>query len=197
MIQHSDDATIATYDKALSAFNESGDTAHLDAITPMILEDAKALAVQNGEVSAEDAAGWTIEDALAFSEDAFADEPDVPDAASPVPPSEYQAALEGQQQRQNGKDALSNTSQILPDTGPQASQYAPGWNAMGYSPSRAREAQQQATGRPQTQTDYRARAWSDTAAGSGNFIKTATGYRATPTGEKARQEAGVPLGPNA
>ncbi|MFC3441882.1 hypothetical protein ACFOKF_11950 [Sphingobium rhizovicinum] len=98
LIQNSDDATIATYDKALAAFNETGDTAHLDAITPMILEDAKALAVQNGEVSAEDAAGWDIEDALGFSEDAFAEMPDVPDAASPVPPSEYQAALEGPQQ---------------------------------------------------------------------------------------------------
>jgi hypothetical protein len=85
----------------MSAFNDSGDTAHLDAITPMLLEDAKALAVQNGEVSAEDAAGWTIKDALGFSEDAFADEPDVPDPASPVPPSEYQAALDAQQQQQN------------------------------------------------------------------------------------------------
>ncbi|WP_434405772.1 hypothetical protein [Sphingobium sp. DN12] len=139
LIQNSDDATIATYDKALAAFNETGDTAHLDAITPMILEDAKALAVQNDEVSAEDAAGWDIEDALGFSEDAFAEMPDVPDAASPVPPSEYQADLEGPQQ--SGRDALGNSSQLKPDTAQQAPNYAPGWNAMGYSPARAREAQ--------------------------------------------------------
>jgi hypothetical protein len=37
LIHHSDDTTVAIYDRALSAFNDSGDESHLDSLAPMIL----------------------------------------------------------------------------------------------------------------------------------------------------------------
>ncbi len=186
LIQNSDDATLAVYDDAIAAYNATGDTAKIDALAPMVLDDARALAVRNGEVSAEEAASWDIDAALGFNEDAFAEVPDVPDAASPIPPSEFQQP----EPATVSKDALGNPSQFLPQ---QAQQGPTGWSAMGYSPARARAAQQ-ASGRPQTQAEYKARQWADTPVGAGSHIRTAGGYRAAPTGVKARQEAGVPLG---
>jgi len=64
LIHNSDDATVALYDKALTEYNNTGDDSCLDGLAPMILEDAKALAISKGEVTEADAANWTIEDAL-------------------------------------------------------------------------------------------------------------------------------------
>jgi hypothetical protein len=85
LIHNSDDATVALYDKALTDYNNSGDDSHLDSLAPMILEDAKALAISKGEVTEADAANWTVEDALGSTSEAFAETPDVPDAATLAP----------------------------------------------------------------------------------------------------------------
>ena len=183
LIQNSDDATLAIYDDAIAAYNATGDTTKIEAITPMVLEDARALAVRNGEVSAEEAANWDIDAALTFSEDAFAEVPDVPDAASPIPPSQFQPP----EPATVSKEALGNPSQLLPQTPQQAQQAPGGWSAMGYSPARARAAQmaqQGRIGRPQTQAEYKAHQWADAPIGGGSFIRTAGGYRSV-TGEPA------------
>ena len=87
LIHNSDDATVSMYDKALSAYNNSGDESHLDSLAPMILEDAKALAISKGEVTEADAANWTVDDALGSTVEAHAETPDVPEASS-IPPGE-------------------------------------------------------------------------------------------------------------
>ena len=198
LIHHSDDATVSVYDRALTAYNNSGDPTHLDALGPMILEDARALAVSNGEVSEADAAGWDINDALGYNEEAFAAVPDVPDAASEAP-------------AQSSSFQFSNPSQ----GGTEGQQNAPGWGPTGYSPVLAKEAQsgpranqsmtgydpfkgnRDATGIRVGMTGEQARKWHGTPVGSVPTIQTATGIRIAPTGEQARREAGVPLGPDA
>ena len=87
LIHNSDDATVSMYDKALTAYNNTGDEGHLDNLAPMILEDAKALAISKGEVTEADAANWTVDDALGSTVEAYAETPDVPEAFS-IPPGE-------------------------------------------------------------------------------------------------------------
>jgi hypothetical protein len=207
LIHNSDDATVAIYDKALTDYNNSGDDSHLDSLAPMILEDAKALAISKGEVSEADAANWTVEDALGSTSEAFAETPDVPDAgtlapgqtanssfgfnglpspAAQAPATPAQAPASGPQWVQ-GPTGYTLVSQA--PTGPQTGQ-----SMTGYDPYRGG---QDATGIRVAQTGDAARRSHGTPVGDVAYMQTEYGIRVAPTGEAARREAGVPLGPNA
>ncbi|WP_230482166.1 hypothetical protein [Sphingomonas sp. Leaf21] len=205
LIHNSDDATVALYDKALTEYNNTGDDSCLDGLAPMILEDAKALAISKGEVTEADAANWTIEDALGSTAEAFADTPDVPDAttlapgqtanssfgftgapASQAPATPAQAPASGPQWVQ-GPTGYTLVNQA--PTGPQVGQ-----SMTGYDPYRGG---QDVTGIRVGLTGDAARRSNGTPVGDIGYMASGTGYRVTPTGEAARREAGVPLGPNA
>lgn len=207
LIHNSDDATASLYDKALTAYNDSGDESHLDNLAPMILEDAKALAISKGEVTEADAANWTVEDALGSTGEAYAATPDVPDAASIPPRQTVNSAF--------GFNGLTGTAPQAPAapaqapaTGPQwvmgptgyiLAQQAPsgpatGQSMTGYDPYRGG---QDATGIRVAQTGDAARRSHGTPVGDVAYVQSATGVRIAPSGEQARREAGVPLGPNA
>ncbi|WP_156348337.1 hypothetical protein [Sphingomonas sp. Leaf34] len=207
LIHNSDDATVSMYDKALTAYNNSGDESHLDNLAPMILEDAKALAISKGEVTEADAASWTVDDALGSTVEAYAETPDVPEASS-IPPGEVvkssfafnpppgvarQPAQQPAQAQQTGPQwIMGPTGYTLVaqapsgPTGPQTGQ-----SMTGYDPFKGG---QDVTGIRVAQTGVRARQTHGTPVGDVAGFQTDTGYRATPTGEQARREAGVPLG---
>ncbi|WP_347094018.1 hypothetical protein [Sphingomonas parapaucimobilis] len=207
LIHNSDDATVALYDKALTEYNNTGDDSCLDGLAPMILEDAKALAISKGEVTEADAANWTIEDALGSTSEAFAETPDVPDAATLAPgqtaqssfgfnglpspaaqaPSAPAQAASGPQWVQ-GPTAFRLVAQA-PASGPQVGQ-----SMTGYDPY---QASRSPTGIRVAQAGEAARRSHGTPVGDIAYSATGTGYRVTPTGEAARREAGVPLGPDA
>ncbi len=206
LIHHSDDATVAMYDKALTAYNNSGDESHLDSLAPMILADAKALAISNGEVSEAEAANWTIDDALGSNADAFAATPDVPDAATPAPgqtvassfgfnglpaPAAQAAAAPGNAPASGPQWVQGPTGYVLTSAAPSGPQA--GQSVTGYDPYRGG---QDATGIRVPLTGDAARRSHGTPVGDVNYVQTATGLRVAPTGEAARREAGVPLGPN-
>jgi hypothetical protein len=207
LIHNSDNATVALYDKALTAYNNSGDESHLDSLAPMILEDAKALAISKGEVSEADAANWTVEDALGSTGEAFAATPDVPDAASIPPGQTANSSFGFNGLPGNAPQALAAPAQA-PATGPQwvqgptgytLVQQAPtgpaaGQSMTGYDPFRGG---QDVTGIRVAQTGDAARRSHGTPVGDLAYVQIATGIRIAPTGEQARREAGVPLGPNA
>lgn len=207
LIHNSDDATVALYDKALTDYNNSGDESHLDNLGPMILEDAKALAISKGEVSEADAANWTVADALGSTSEAFAETPDVPDAATPLTGEQTNSSF--------GFNGLSANAPQAPAAAPQAAQSGPRWvegptgfylataapsgpqtgqSMSGYDPYKGG---QDMTGIRVAQTGTKARQTHGTPVGDINYIQTDTGYRVAPTGEQARREAGVPLGPQA
>jgi hypothetical protein len=207
LIHNSDDATVSLYDKALTAYNNSGDESHLDNLAPMILEDAKALAIIKGEVTEADAANWTVDDALGSTVEAYAETPDVPEASS-IPPGEVvqssfafnappgvtrQPAQQPAQAQQAGPQwIMGPTGYTLVNqapTGPQTGQ-----SMTGYDPFKGG---QDVTGIRVAQTGVRARQTHGTPVGDVAGFQTDTGYRVTPTGEAARREAGVPLGPDA
>lgn len=204
LIHSSDDATVALYDKALTAYNNSGDESHLDSLAPMILEDAKALAISKGEVSEADAANWTVDDALGVNSEAFAETPNVPDAASALPGQTTNSAF--------GFNGLSANAPQAPAAAPQAAQSGPRWvegptgfylaaqapsgpqtgqSMSGYDPYKGG---QDTTGIRVAQTGAKARQTHGTPVGDIKYIQTDTGVRIAPTGEAARREAGVPLG---
>ncbi len=204
LIHNSDDATVSMYDKALTAYNNSGDESHLDNLAPMILEDAKALAISKGEVTEADAASWTVDDALGSTVEAYAATPDVPEASS-IPPGETvnssfgfnipkpntpQAAQQPAQAQQTGPQWIMGptgyTLVAQAPTGPQAGQ-----SMTGYDPYRGG---QDATGIRVAQTGEAARRSHGTPVGDVTYMQTETGIRIAPTGEQARREAGVPLG---
>jgi len=207
LIHNSDDATVALYDKALTAYNNSGDESHLDNLAPMILEDAKALAISKGEVTEADAANWTVEDALGSTSEAFAETPDVPEASSIPPGQTVNSSF--------GFNGLSGNPSQEATGAAQGGQAAPGWGPTGYSPVLAQEARrapaagqsmtgydpyrggQDATGIRVPQTGAKARQAHGTPVGDVAYMQTASGIRMAPTGEQARREAGVPLGDNA
>lgn len=204
LIQASDEATVALYDKALTAYNDSGDESHLDNLAPMILEDAKALAVSKGEVSEADAANWTIDDALGSNADAYADTPDVPDAATPGPgqtvPSSFGfnglPAPAGQTPAAPGNAPASGPQWVQGPTGYVLTSAAPsgpqaGHSVTGYDPYRGGRDE---TGYRVPLTGDAARRSHGTPVGDVNYVQTAIGLRVAPTGEAARREAGVPLG---
>jgi len=206
LIHNSDDATVALYDKALTDYNNSGDESHLDNLAPMILEDAKALAISKGEVTEADAASWTVEDALCSIPEAFAATPDVPDAAS-IPPGQTvassfgfnglpgnapQAPTEAAQGQQNGPGWVQGpTGFVLAKQAPSGP--AAGQSVTGYDPYRGN---QDTTGIRVPQTGAKARQAHGTPVGDVAYMQAASGIRMAPTGEQARREAGVPLGPN-
>lgn len=207
LIHNSDDATVALYDKALTAYNNSGDESHLDSLAPMILEDAKALAISKGEVTEVDAADWTIDDALGSTVEAYADTPDVPDAASIPPGQTVNSSFGFNGLSSNAPQAPAAPAQA-PATGPQwvqgptgyvLAKQAPsgpqtGQSVTGYDPYRGG---QDVTGIRVPQTGDAARRSHGTPVGDVAYMQSATGVRIAPTGEAARREAGVPLGPNA
>lgn len=204
LIHHSDDATVSLYDKALTAYNNSGDESHLDSLAPMILEDAKALAISKGEVSEADAANWTIEDALGTSAEAFAETPDVPDAASIPPGQTVNSSF--------GFNGLPSPAAQAPSAPAQAPAQGPRWveGPTGFTFSRQAPSGPQAgqsmtgydpfkggqgvTGIRVAQTGDAARRSHGTPVGDVTYMRSDTGIRVAPTGEQARREAGVPLG---
>lgn len=207
LIHHSDDATVALYDKALTAYNESGDETYLDNLAPMILEDAKALAISKGEATEAEAANWTIDDALGSSVEAFADTPDVPDASTLAPGQTAHSSF--------GFNGLPAPVQQASAAAAQARQDAPGWvqgptgyvfakhggngpqtgqSVTGYDPFAGGE---DVTGIRVPQTGAAARRTHGTPVGDLAYVQSETGVRIAPTGEAARREAGIPLGLNA
>ncbi|MEH3045582.1 hypothetical protein [Sphingomonas adhaesiva] len=207
LIHNSDDATVALYDKALTDYNNSGDDSHLDSLAPMILEDAKALAISKGEVTEADAANWTIEDALGSTSEAFAETPDVPDAATLAPGQTANSSFGFNGLPAPATQAPSAPAQA-PATRPQWVQGPTGYTLVNQAPSGPQTGQsmtgydpykggQDVTGIRVGLTGDAARRSNGTPIGDVGYSATGTGYRVTPTGEAARREAGVPLGPNA
>ncbi len=207
LIHNSDDATVSMYDKALTAYNNTGDESHIDNLAPMILEDAKALAISKGEVTEADAANWTIDDALDSNSAAFAETPDVPEASS-IPPGETvkssfafnappgvgrqapQPAQQATQAQQTGPQWIMGptgyTLVAQAPSGPQAGQ-----SMTGYDPYKGGQGP---TGIRVAQTGEAARRSHGTPVGDVTYMQTETGIRIAPTGEQARREAGVPIG---
>lgn len=204
LIHNSDDATVSMYDKALSAYNNTGDESHIDNLAPMILEDAKALAISKGEVTEADAANWTIDDALDSNGAGFAETPDVPEASS-IPPGETVKSSFGfnipkpntpQPTQQPAQAQQTGPHWIMGPTGYTLVAQAPsgpqaGQSMTGYDPYKGG---QDVTGIRVAQTGEAARRSHGTPVGDRNYIQTETGIRIAPTGEQARREAGVPLG---
>jgi hypothetical protein len=206
LIHNSDDATVALYDKALTDYNNSGDDSHLDSLAPMILEDAKALAISKGEVTEADAANWTIEDALGSTSDAFAETPDVPDAATLAPGQTANSSFGFNGLPAPASQAPATPAQA-PATGPQWVQGPTGYTLVSQAPTGPQTGQsmtgydpykggQDVTGIRVGLTGDAARRSNGTPVGDVAYSATGTGYRVAPTGEAARREAGVPLGPN-
>ncbi len=204
LIHHSDDATVALYDKALTAYNDSGDNSHLDSLAPMILEDAKALAISKGEVTEADAANWTIDDALGTSSEAFAETPDVPDASTLAPGQTANSSFAFNGLPSPAAQAPAAPAQA-PATGPQWVMGPTGYTLVAQAPSGPQAGQsmtgydpfrggQDATGIRVAQTGEAARRSHGTPVGDLTYMQSATGVRIAPTGEQARREAGVPLG---
>jgi hypothetical protein len=219
LIHHSDDATVAMYDKALTAYNNTADESHLESLAPMILADAKALAISNGEVSEAEAANWTIDDALGSTPEAYADTPDVPDAATPAPgqtvassfgfnglpaPAAQVPAASGNAPASGPQGASTSprgagprppqwvhgpTGYVLTSAAPSGPQA--GQSVTGYDPYRGGR---DATGIRVPLTGDAARRSHGTPVADVNYVQTARGLRVAPTGEAARREAGVPLG---
>lgn len=207
LIHNSDDATVALYDKALTEYNNTGDDSCLDGLAPMILEDAKALAISKGEVTEADATDWTIEDALGSTSEAFAETPDVPDAATLAPGQTANNSFGFNGLPSPAAQAPSAAAQV-PATGPQWVQGPTGYTLVNQAPKGPQTGQsmtgydpfkggQDATGIRVAQTGDAARRSHGTPVGDVGYMAGQTGYRVTPTGEAARREAGVPLGPNA
>ncbi|MBB6505612.1 hypothetical protein F4693_002604 [Sphingomonas endophytica] len=204
LIHHSDDATVALYDKALTAYNDSGDNSHLDSLAPMILEDAKALAISKGEVTEADAANWTIDDALGTSSEAFAETPDVPDASTLAPGQTANSSFAFNGLPSPAAQAPSAPAQAQA-TGPQWVMGPGGYTLVNQAPSGPQAGQsmtgydpfrggQDVTGIRVAQTGEAARRSHGTPVGDLTYMQSATGVRIAPTGEQARREAGVPLG---
>lgn len=204
LIHNSDEATVSLYDKALTNYNNSGDESHLDSLAPMILEDAKALAISKGEVTEADAANWTVEDALGSTSEAFAESPDVPDAATLAPGQTVNSSFGF-----NGLPAPTSPAPAAaaqaPATGPQWVEGATGFNFVSQAPSGPQAGQsmtgydpfqggQGVTGFRVAQSGDAARRSHGTPVGDVAYVQSATGVRIAPAGEQARREAGVPLG---
>ncbi|SEN06227.1 hypothetical protein SAMN05192583_1915 [Sphingomonas gellani] len=219
LIHNSDEATVALYDKVLTDYNNSGDESHLDSLAPMILEDAKALAISKGEVTEADAANWTIDDALGSTSEAYAATPDVPDATTLAPgqtanssfafnglpsPAAQAPAAPAPVASTSPRGAGPQPPQA-PATGPQWVMGPTGYTLVNQAPSGPQAGRsmtgydphrggQDATGIRVAQTGEAARRSHGTPVGDLGYMQTATGIRIAPTGEAARREAGVPLG---
>lgn len=69
LIEASDHATVALYDRALTNYNETGNEGALQALAPMIARDSAALAIRMGETTAEEIANGGLADALGYEPD--------------------------------------------------------------------------------------------------------------------------------
>ena len=204
LIHNSDDATVSMYDKALTAYNNSGDESHLDNLAPMILEDAKALAISKGEVTEADAASWTVDDALGSTVEAYAEMPDVPEASS-IPPGEtVKSSFAFNAPPGVARQPAQQPAQA-PATGPQWIMGPTGYTLVAQAPSGPQTGQSMTGYDPykggQNETSYRvpqtgdaARRSHGTPVGDTTYMASETGYRIAQTGEQARREAGGPLG---
>jgi hypothetical protein len=163
-INASDDRTVAQYDRALSSYIQTGTPAAMAAVAPMIVRDAVALAVRNGEIKQEDvdagrldwaAVGMSPESAQAAYTAEPASAPAVPSARSEFA---FQPGAQAKQEAPSQPGVIRTASggvRIAP-TGEQA----------------RREA-----GLPIGVTG----------------VKTATGYRPPMTGERLARWHGTPL----
>lgn len=207
LVGASDEATLAQYDAAMTAYNETGDASHFDALVPMIVEDAKALAIRNGEVSEQDALYWDIQSALGLDEDAIAETPDVPDARTAADGSPMMSSFAfANSQQQQVTQPQEQGGQGVPDHMVNPGQISLTGSPTGYCPGAAKSAPQvgtpvnygsgayTATGYRPAMSGEKARQWQGTPTGDIPMIRTETGYRAAPSGEQARREAGVPIG---
>lgn len=100
----------------------------------MILEDAKALAISKGEVSEADAANWTIEDAFGSTSEAFAETPDVPDAATLAPGQTANSSF-GFNGLPSPAAQTSSAPAQAPATGPQWVQGPTGYTLVNQAPT--------------------------------------------------------------
>ncbi|WP_293883047.1 hypothetical protein [Sphingomonas sp.] len=88
VIGASDDATVNSYDQAISEFNATGSTLAMQAMMPTMAKDSVALAIRNGEITAEDVGNGGLETALGFAPSeammAAAMTPEAAPASAPV-----------------------------------------------------------------------------------------------------------------
>lgn len=66
LIEASDHATVALYDRALTSYNETGSEAELQALAPMMARDSATLAIRMGETTHEEIANGGLAAALGF-----------------------------------------------------------------------------------------------------------------------------------
>lgn len=90
----SDDATVARYDHAVSRYNQTGNEDAIEALAPMMAQDAVALALRNGEITQADLANGGVETALGFAptEAMTAAAMEVPAPVAPAPAEAAPAA---------------------------------------------------------------------------------------------------------
>lgn len=183
LVANSDAPTLAKYDAAINQFNQTGDNSALEALEPMIVEDFKSLLVSKGLTTAEDAAelDWGISDALAFSNDAVAAEPWNPTPTEiAAPAGQTDTAQEGNPM--NAREYADAVRQLRTNLKGRPIDDSPEYAAL----------QAQYTGRPAPAGPPGAVIQNGQAVIPGHW--TATGYRATQTGERARSFAGDPIG---
>lgn len=182
LVANSDEPTLAKYDAAINQFNQTGDNSALEALEPMIVEDFKSLLVAKGLTTADDAAelDWGISDALAFSDDAVAAEPWTPTPAEiAAPTGQTDTPQEGNPM--NSREYANAVRQLRADLKGRPIDDSPEYAAL----------QAQYTGRPAPAGPPGAVIQNGQAVIPGHW--TATGYRATQTGERARSFAGNPI----
>lgn len=183
LVAHSDAPTLAKYDAAISQFNQTGDNSALTALEPMIVDDFKSLIVAKGLATPEDAASldWGITDALAFSDDAVAAEPWTPTPAEiAAPAGQTDTPQEGN--TMNSREYAEAVRQLRANLKGRPIDDSPEYAAL----------QAQYTGRPAPSAGPAPVIQNGQAVIPGHW--TATGYRATQTGERARSYAGNPIG---
>lgn len=183
LVANSDEPTLAKYDAAINQFNRTGDNSALTALEPMIVEDFKSLIVAKGLTTAEEAASldWGISDALAFSDDAVAAEPWTPSATDIAAPT-GQADNTQEGNTMNSREYAEAVRQLRANLKGRPIDDSPEYAAL----------QAQYTGRPAPSAGPAPVIQNGQAVIPGHW--TATGYRATQTGERARSYAGNPIG---
>lgn len=67
LVAASDEKTIGQYDHALTQYIQTGSDAGLQELAPMIARDSVALAIRNGEITADDVANGGLETALGYA----------------------------------------------------------------------------------------------------------------------------------
>lgn len=87
LIEASDNATVALYDRALTSYNETGSEAALQALAPMIARDSAALAVRMGEMTHEEIANGGLAGALGYEPDEGMMEAAMASPPAPAAPS--------------------------------------------------------------------------------------------------------------